>query len=111
MEIKKIINAKTVSAVAGAVLARDLLLSKMGLQKKPSVAATVGNALLLVGVGAAIGASAALLLAPKAGNEIRGDLAARAGQLKGRFVKRNGALGSMSETPNVGITSDDVSIG
>lgn len=112
MQIKKILNAKTMSALAGIVVARDLLLDKAGLQRKQSAAASIGSSILLVGIGAAVGAGAALLLAPKTGPEIRGDLAMKAGQLKGKLTRKNGTNGSLSETPSYSTTiSDDVSIG
>jgi hypothetical protein len=90
MNIKSFVNAKTLSAVAGAMVARDYLLDRAGLQRRPSTAASVGNTILLLGVGAAVGAGAALLFAPKTGPEIRGDIASKAQQLKGRIMRKNG---------------------
>ncbi len=95
MNIMKLVNAKTLTALAGAVAAREYLLDRAGLQRRPSTASSVGNTLLLLGVGAVVGAGAALLLAPKTGPELRGDIASRAGQLKGRIYKKNGETSSL----------------
>lgn len=90
MDIKSIVNAKTLGTVAGVMAAKEYLLDKVGLQRRPSTMSMVGNAVLLFSAGAAVGAGVALLLAPKSGTELRSDLSTKAGELKGRIARKNG---------------------
>jgi gas vesicle protein len=52
-------------------LDRDELLSKLGLERKPSAGEWLMGALAPFGVGMLVGAGIALLLAPKSGRELR----------------------------------------
>jgi len=55
----------------------DEILSALGLTAKPSASERLLSGLGLFGVGLLVGASAALLLAPRSGQALRADLAAR----------------------------------
>jgi hypothetical protein len=55
-------------------LDKDRVLAMIGLQTLTSATATVLRSVGLVVVGAAIGAGAALLLAPKSGKELRKEI-------------------------------------
>lgn len=59
----------------------DDVLGGIGLQRKQPLGATA-TALGLFAVGIAVGAAASLLLAPKAGGEMRGDFAERMNSLR-----------------------------
>jgi uncharacterized membrane protein YebE (DUF533 family) len=58
-------------------LDRDDVLAWLGLQRKSSTASTVAGSLGLLVGGLALGAVAALLLAPKPGRDLREDLKTR----------------------------------
>ena len=60
-------------------LDRDELLSKLGLEVKPTTGQALLSALAPFGLGLLVGAGVALLLAPKSGRELRQDLAERLG--------------------------------
>jgi uncharacterized membrane protein YebE (DUF533 family) len=53
---------------------RQELLSKLGLEEKPSAGQALVAAIAPFGLGLLVGAVAALLLAPKSGRELREDL-------------------------------------
>jgi hypothetical protein len=58
-------------------ISRDDVLAALGLQVRPSALGAVLTSIGLLGIGALLGAGAALLLAPKSGRELRGDLGSR----------------------------------
>jgi len=58
-------------------LDKDELLSMLGLETKPSTVRWLSGALGTFGVGMLVGAGIALMLAPKPGRELRGDLRER----------------------------------
>lgn len=62
-------------------LEMDEVLAGIGLQRKQPLGATA-TALGLFAAGLAIGAAASLLLAPKAGDDIRGDFAERVNAIR-----------------------------
>ena len=55
-------------------LDKDDVLEMMGLQTKSSTAAVIGGTVGIFAVGLLVGAGLGLLLAPKAGRELRDDL-------------------------------------
>jgi hypothetical protein len=55
-------------------LDKDEILSRLGLETKPSIGETVSSVIGLFGAGVLVGAGVALLLAPKSGRELREDL-------------------------------------
>jgi len=55
-------------------LDKEDILEMMGLQSKSSTAAVVGGTLGIFAVGLLVGAGLGMLLAPKAGRELRDDL-------------------------------------
>lgn len=58
-------------------LDRDALLDLMGLESKTSTVGWIGGTLGVFGVGLLVGAGVALMLAPKSGRELRGDIRGR----------------------------------
>jgi hypothetical protein len=56
---------------------KDDILNMFGLETKPSKAVWVAGALGTFGVGMLVGAGIALMLAPKAGRELRNDIRQR----------------------------------
>jgi gas vesicle protein len=66
-------------------LGKDDILHALGLEARRSSADMVLPAAALFGAGILVGAGLGLLFAPKAGNELRGDIARSAGELKGKL--------------------------
>jgi hypothetical protein len=62
---------------------RDDILDALGLERSGS---WIGPAGAAFGIGLLVGAAAALILAPKSGEELRGDLADRMGRMRERGV-------------------------
>jgi gas vesicle protein len=58
-------------------LSRDDVFSALGLAAKPSTSERLLGSLGIFGIGLLVGAGAALLLAPKSGQEMRDDLGER----------------------------------
>ena len=58
-------------------LDKDELLAMLGLETKPSTVRWLSGALGTFGMGMLVGAGIALMLAPKPGRELRGDLRER----------------------------------
>lgn len=58
-------------------LSKDDLLAVLGLEARTSPLGAVFGTIGLIGIGMVIGASAALMMAPKSGRELRGDLSTR----------------------------------
>jgi hypothetical protein len=58
-------------------LSKDDLLAVLGLQTRSSTVGNVFGSIGLIGLGMVIGASAALMMAPKSGRELREDLSTR----------------------------------
>jgi hypothetical protein len=55
-------------------LNKEELLAKLGLETRPSVGQAILSALGPFGIGLLVGAGVALLLAPKSGRDLRGDI-------------------------------------
>ena len=68
-------------------LNRDDILGAMGLETKRSTTGMLAGSLAVFGVGLLVGAAAALLLAPKAGEELREDVGNRFRDLKNRATR------------------------
>jgi len=62
----------------------ESLLDRMGLEQKRSTMEVVLPALGIFGAGIAVGAALGILFAPKRGDELRGDLRHRLGDLRDR---------------------------
>jgi hypothetical protein len=58
-------------------LDKDEILSLLGLETKTSTAGWLASTLGMFGMGLLVGAGVALMLAPKAGHELRGDIKSR----------------------------------
>lgn len=63
----------------------DEILSAIGLERQSSAIASVLPTIGGFGIGILVGACLGLAFAPKAGNELRNDMADRFGDLKVRF--------------------------
>ena len=70
-------------------LTKDDILGAIGLASKQSTTAAVLESLAIFSVGVLVGASAALLMAPKPGRELREELTAR--------LRRSGADGEEAQ--------------
>lgn len=77
-----------------SVFSTAAILDYLGLESKRSRQARVLTYTSLVLSGAAVGAVVALLLAPKAGRELRADMGSRARQLSSRGKGRMGSYQS-----------------
>jgi hypothetical protein len=77
---------------------KDELLRMIGLETKRSTAGTVLSSLTLFGIGIVVGAGVGMLLAPKAGRELREDL-------RNRLQGANEGIGESFS--NEGISSSD----
>jgi hypothetical protein len=66
----------------------DALLDRMGLEQKRSTMEVVLPALGIFGAGLAVGAALGLLFAPKRGDELRGDIRHRIGDLSDRSLEQ-----------------------
>lgn len=66
----------------------DALLDRMGLEQKRSTMEVVLPALGIFGAGIAVGAALGLLFAPKRGDELRGDIRHRIGDLSDRSLEQ-----------------------
>lgn len=75
-------------------ISREDILDRLGLESKSSTSAAVIGTLGLIGLGLVVGAAGALLLAPKAGRELRSDL-----NQKVRSLRSNG--GSATDLQNL----------
>ena len=89
MDIKNTVGL--IGDYIGAIseLEADDVLKVVGLQKRRSAMDFVLPAIGLLGAGIAVGAAMGLLLAPKAGNELREDMGKRVSELKERFGQQN----------------------
>lgn len=58
-------------------LSKDDILGALGLESKRTTSATVVESLAVFSVGVLVGASVALMMAPKSGRELREDLTSR----------------------------------
>lgn len=72
------------------------VLSKFGLQPRMTATDYVLPALGVFGVGALMGAGLALMLTPKSGRELRGDISTAAGSLKRRVMLRRGKANGLA---------------
>ena len=103
--------AKFVRGVGGIELGD--ILGAVGLERRPSTFSRVLPALGLVAVSAAVGAGAALLLAPSSGEEMRArlsdgldDVKHRLEDVKGRVNEKiNDKIGSFEQHHNSNATS------
>ncbi len=64
---------------------RDQILEALGIERHNPYA-MVGQAIGVFGVGILVGTALGLVFAPKAGGELRNDLAGRFDELRNRFV-------------------------
>jgi hypothetical protein len=69
-------------------LSKDDVLAVLGLQTRSSALGTVFGSIGLIGLGMIIGASAALMMAPKSGRELREDLSTRLNGTTRRVAER-----------------------
>ncbi len=69
-------------------ISKDDILEKLGLQTKTSTGEWLLGALGFFGIGLVVGAATALLLAPKSGRELRGDISAKARSLRGQSAEQ-----------------------
>lgn len=78
---------------------RDDLLDLIGLEVQRSTSERLVPALAIFGAGVLVGVGLGLMLAPKAGSELRDDLRERLG--RGEPVRSGGSVAS-AEAPRVG---------
>lgn len=64
------------------------MLDRLGLEQKRSTMEVVLPAVAIFGAGLAVGAAIGVMFAPKRGDELRTDLAHRAGDLRDRSMRR-----------------------
>jgi hypothetical protein len=81
-------------------LDKDDILEMMGLQSKTSTGAWMAGALGTFGVGLLVGAGIGLMLAPKAGRELREDLRDRFRRVPSDADDAISALGRETSPPN-----------
>jgi gas vesicle protein len=81
-------------------LDKDDILEMMGLQTKSSTAAVVGGTLGIFAVGLLVGAGLGMLLAPKAGRELRDDLRDRFKRIPTDADDAVAAMGGRESAPN-----------
>jgi gas vesicle protein len=79
---------------------KDDILEMMGLQTKSSTAAVVGGTIGIFAVGLLVGAGLGLLMAPKAGRELREDLRDRLKRIPSDAEDAVAAMGGRESTPN-----------
>lgn len=84
-------------------LDKDEILSMLGLQSKETTSDWVVNSLGPFGVGLLIGAGLALLLAPKAGSELREDLREKLGKLGSAVEDKASQAASQYRAPGAGV--------
>ena len=84
----------------GNSLTAEEVLDKLGLEKQ-SIARNVLGASLLIAGGALAGAAAALLFAPRAGRDLRADIAH-----KFQSMRKNGRKGSQQESGYEGMGAE-----
>ena len=75
----------------------DALLDRMGLEQKRSTMEVVLPALGIFGAGIAVGAALGLLFAPKRGDELRGDIRHRIGDISDRSLEQYETLRTRGE--------------
>jgi hypothetical protein len=68
----------------------DDVLARLGLETRKTATDYLLPALGVFGAGLVVGAGVALMLAPKSGSELRGDLGRTARRVKSRVMPRNG---------------------
>ena len=69
-------------------LSKDDVLAALGLQTRTSTLGSVFGSIGLIGLGMIIGASAALMMAPKSGRELREDLSTKLNGTTRRVAER-----------------------
>ena len=85
-------------------LSKDDVLAAFGLESRTSTAGRVFGTVGVFGVGVVVGAAAALLLAPKTGQDMRQDLSQRLRTLRENAENESGS-GLSSEGVTSGISS------
>jgi gas vesicle protein len=67
-------------------MSKDDILATLGLASKPTTGEWLLGTIGIFGIGVLVGASAALLLAPKAGTDLRQDLGRRISEVRNRAM-------------------------
>lgn len=93
----------------GSIFSTAAVLDYLGLERKRSREARLLTYTSLVLSGAALGAVAALLLAPKAGRELRADVGERARQLSSRVTAPKGRGGGYPSPAQANAGSEPLS--
>ncbi len=88
MDIKNLLENAQRSVSSRYDQSVDALLDRMGLEQKRSTMEVVLPALGIFGAGLACGAALGLLFAPKRGDELRGDIRHRIGDLSDRSLEQ-----------------------
>jgi gas vesicle protein len=79
-------------------LSKEDILAAIGLAPKPSAGQWLAGTLSVFGLGLLVGAGAALLLTPRSGRELRGDLADRVKTLRDRTANKVNAAAESAIT-------------
>jgi gas vesicle protein len=79
-------------------MTKEDILAAIGLAPKPSAGQWMAGTLSVFGLGLIVGAGAALLLTPRTGREMRGDLADRVKTLRERTATRVNAAAESAIT-------------
>lgn len=93
----------------GSIFSTAAVLDYLGLERKRSREARMLTYTSLVLSGAALGAVAALLLAPKAGRDLRADVGERARQISSRVAAQKARVGGYSSPGQQSVGSEPVS--
>lgn len=88
MDLKRMLDNAQRSVSSRYDQSVDALLDRMGLEQKRSTMEVVLPALGIFGAGIAAGAALGLLFAPKRGDELRGDIRHRFGDLSDRSLEQ-----------------------
>jgi gas vesicle protein len=79
-------------------LDKDEILGMLGLETKQSTSGWVAGTLTTFGIGMLVGAGVALMLAPKAGRELRGDIRERLRRAPDDLSEAVGSVVSRAES-------------
>ena len=77
----------------------DDILEKLGVESRRSSIDKVMPAVAVFAAGVAVGVGIGLILAPKSGSELRGDLQSQFRRAKGRMMREAEELGADGEHP------------
>jgi YtxH-like protein len=83
-------------------LSKSDVLAAIGLASKRSASERILSSLSIFGVGLLVGGAAALLLAPKSGDELREDLGQRIKKLRQEGADQNSANSSLGSMGSIG---------